>query len=279
MDFSILQYHFMQNAILAGLFGGITCSVVGVFVVTMHLSFIGVCIAHAAFAGALLGLWLGFSPLIGALLFSLASAAIIGPIADRGELNPDTSLGIVFSLMLGLAFLFMGLMPGARTEALNLFWGSILTVSKQDIIFLGVITGAIVGLVAIFYKEIQAVICHREVALAVGIPATIVFYGLLFSSGVTITASLQSIGGLLIYSLILNPAAAAYQLTYSLKRMLVIAVAFGVVSCWVGLAVSYLLDIPSGAAIVITSAIIFGLATAFSPKRKVKGWQQAPLAG
>lgn len=279
MDFSILQYHFMQNAILAGLLGGITCSVVGVFVVTMHLSFIGVCIAHAAFAGALLGLWLGFNPLIGALLFSLASAAIIGPVADRGELNPDTSIGIIFSLMLGLAFLFMGLMPGARTEALNLFWGSILTVTQQDIIFLAAITGVIIGLVVIFYKEIQAVICHREVALAVGIPATVIFYGLLFSTGVTITASLQSIGGLLIYCLILNPAAAAYQLTYSLKRMLFIAVAFGIISCWAGLAASYLLDIPSGAAIVITSAIIFGLATAFSPKRKVKGWQQIPLAG
>ena len=279
MDLSILQYHFMQNAILAGLLGGITCSVVGVFVVTMHLSFIGVCIAHAAFAGALLGLWLGFNPLIGALLFSLGSAAIIGPVADRGELNPDTSIGIVFSLMLGLAFLFMGLMPGARTEALNLFWGSILTVTKQDLIFLAAITGVLVGLVAAFYKEIQAVICHRQVALAVGIPATIIFYGLLFSTGVTITASLQSIGGLLIYSLILNPAAAAYQLTYSLKKMLFIAVVFGVVSCWAGLAASYLLDIPSGAAIVITSAIIFGLATAFSPKRKVKRWRQVPLAG
>jgi manganese/iron transport system permease protein len=279
MDFSVFQYHFMQNAILAGLFGGITCSVVGVFVVTMHLSFIGVCIAHAAFAGALLGVWLGFNPLIGALLFSLGSAALIGPVADRGELGPDTSIGIVFSLMLGLAFLFMGLMPGARTEALNLFWGSILTVARQDIIFLAAITGVLVGLVALFYKEIQAVICHRQVALAVGIPATVIFYGLLFSTGVTVTASLQSIGGLLIYSLILNPAAAAYQLTYSLKRMLLIAVAFGVISCWVGLIASYLFDIPSGAAIVITSAIIFGLATAFSPKRKVKGWQQAPLAG
>jgi manganese/iron transport system permease protein len=278
MDLSIFHYHFMQNAILAGLFGGITCSVVGVFVVTMHLSFIGVCIAHAAFAGALLGLWLGFNPLIGALLFSLASAAIIGPMADRGELNPDTSIGIIFSLMLGLAFLFMGLMHGARTEALNLFWGSILTVTQQDIIFLAAVTGVIIGLVAAFYKEIQAVICHREVALAVGIPATVIFYGLLFSTGVTITASLQSIGGLLIYCLILNPAAAAYQLTYSLKRMLLIAVAFGVISCWAGLAVSYLLDIPSGASIVITSSIIFGLATAFSPKRRVKGWQQAPLA-
>ena len=275
MNFSILQYQFMQNAIVAGLCGGITCSVVGVFVVTMHLSFIGVCIAHAAFAGALLGVWLGFNPLIGALLFSLASAGIIGPMADRGELNLDTSIGIVFSLMLGLAFLFMGLMPGARTEALSLFWGSILTVSRENLIFLAIVTAVIAGLVVAFYKEIQAVICHRQVALAVGIPATLVFYGLLFSTGVTITASLQSIGGLLIYCLILNPAAAAYQLTYSLKRMLFIAVAFGIISCWAGLASSYFLDLPSGAAIVITSSIIFGLATAFSPKRKVKGWQQA----
>ena len=279
MDFSVLQYQFMQNAILAGLCGGVTCSIVGVFVVTMHLSFIGVCIAHAAFAGALFGVWLGFNPLIGALLFSLTSAGIIGPMTDRGELNPDTSIGIVFSLMLGLAFLFLGLMPGSRTEALNLFWGSILTVSHQDLVFLGAVTVRMIGLVAIFYKEIQAVICHRQVALAVGIPATLIFYGLLFATGVTVTASLRSIGGLLIYSLILNPAAAAYQLTYSLKRMLLIASAFGIISCWIGLAASYFLDIPSGASIVITSCIIFGLATAFSPKRKVKRWQQAQLSG
>jgi manganese/iron transport system permease protein len=279
MDLSIFQYHFMQMAILAGILGGVTCAVVGVLVVTMHLSFIGVCIAHSAFAGALLGLWLGFNPLIGALLFSLAAAAIIGPVADRGELNPDTSIGIIFSFMLGLAFLFMGLMHGARTEALNLLWGSILTITQQDMIFLAATTAAIVGLVTAFYKEIQAVICHREVALAVGIPATLIFYGLLFSTGVTITASLQSIGGLLIFSLILNPAAAAYQLTYSLKRMMFIAIGFGVLSCWTGLIASYFFDVPSGAAIVMTSTAIFGLATAFSPKRKVKGWQQAPLTG
>jgi manganese/iron transport system permease protein len=279
MDLSIFSYHFMQMAILAGVLGSVACAVVGVFVVTMHLSFIGVCIAHSAFAGALLGLWLGFNPLIGALLFSLAAAAIIGPVADRGELNPDTSIGIIFSFMLGLAFLFMGLMHGARTEVLNLLWGSILTVNQQDMIFLAATTAVIVGLVAAFYKEIQAVICHREVALAVGIPATVIFYGLLFSTGVTVTASLQSIGGLLIFSLILNPAAAAYQLTYSLKRMLLIAAGFGVLSCWLGLTASYFFDVPSGAAIVITSTIIFGLSAAFSPKRKVKGWRQMPVTG
>lgn len=274
MDLPILEYSFMQNALLAGFLGGVACSIVGVFVVTMRLSFIGVCIAHAAFAGALLGIWLGFNPLAGALLFSLLAAAVIGPLADRGELNPDTSIGIIFSLMLGLAFLFMGLMPGARTEALNLFWGSILTVGKEDLVFLSIVAAIVIGVVIAFYKEIQAVICHREVALAVGIPATIIFYGLLFLTGATITASLRSIGGLLIYSLILNPAAAAYQLTYSLKRLFLLAAVFGLISCWGGLIASYLLDIPSGASIVVVSAIIFGLATLFSPKRKVKQWQQ-----
>jgi len=275
MDWSIIQYSFMQNAFIAGLLGGVACSMVGVFVVTMRLSFIGVCIAHSAFAGALLGLWLGFNPLVGALLFSLLAAAIIGPLADRGELNPDTAVGVVFSLMLGLAFLFIGLMPGAKTEALNLFWGSILTVGQGDLIFLAIVAAVVVGLVTIFYKEIQAVICHRDVALAVGIPAAVIFYGLLFLTGATITASLRSIGGLLIYCLILNPAAAAYQLTYSLKRMFLLSAIFGIISCWGGLVASYLLDIPSGASIVVISSIIFGVATALSPKRKVKEWQQS----
>ena len=272
---SVFQYQFMQYAILAGICGGITCAITGVFVVTMHLSFIGVCIAHAAFAGALLGILIGINPLIGALIFSLTSAIAIGPMADRGELNPDTSIGIVFSLMLGLAFLFLGMMPGSRTEALNLFWGSILTVTRQDLVFLVIVTCILIGLVVVFYKEIQAVICHRTVAMAVGISATFVFYALLVLTGLTVTASMRSIGGLLVYSLIVNPAAAAYQLTYNLRRMLVIASVFGVISCLAGLASSYFFNLPSGAAIVITSSIIFGISMVFSPKRKTKKWQQA----
>ena len=272
---SVFQYQFMQYAILAGICGGVTCAITGVFVVTMHLSFIGVCIAHAAFAGALLSILLGVNPLIGALVFSLASAVAIGPMADRGELNPDTSIGIVFSLMLGLAFLFLGMMPGSRTEALNLFWGSILTVTRQDLAFLVIITCILIGLVVAFYKEIQAVICHRTVALAVGISATLIFYALLILTGLTVTASMRSIGGLLVYTLIINPAAAAYQLTYNLRRMLVISSVFGVISCLVGLASSYFFNLPSGAAIVITSSIIFGISMVFSPKRKTKKWQQA----
>jgi manganese/iron transport system permease protein len=266
----IFTYQFMQNAIASAFLGGIACSVIGVFVVLMHMPFIGVAMSHAALAGALIGLWLGFEPLIGALVMSFIAAAVVGPLADRGELNPDTSLGVIFSLMLGIAFLIMGLIPYARSSAMELLWGSILTNTRGDIIILAVVAFVVVGLVIVFYKEIKATVFNRNMALAVGLPATIILYGVLFMTGATVTASLTSIGGLLVFALILNPAAAAYQLTYNMKKMFLLAAVFGIISGWAGLLLSYLFDIPSGATIVITSSVIFLLAVVFSPKRKVK---------
>ncbi len=270
MDLSIFGYQFMQNAILSGVFGGIACATIGVFVVLLRMPFIGVCMSHAAFAGALLGVWLGFEPLLGAFGMSLGAAAVIGPLADRGQINPETSVGVIFSLMLGLAFLFLGLMPGAKSGALDLLWGSILTNTTSDVILLGVVAAVVVAIVVVFYKEIQATIFNRDVALAVGISATVFLYGILFLTGAAITVTLRSMGGLLIFSLILNPAAAAYQLTYSMARMFLLAAVFGVVSSLTGLLLSYVFDVPSGATIVITSSLIFMLAAVFSPKRKLK---------
>ena len=274
MDLSIFGYQFMQNAVLAAFLGGIACGTIGVFVVLMHMPFIGVAMSHAAFAGALLGLWLGFNPLVGAFGFSLLAAAVIGPLADRGGLSPEVSLGVIFSFMLGIGFLFMGIMPGTRSGALELLWGSILTNTGSDILVLAVVTVVVLALVFTFFKEIQATVFNRKIALSVGLPATLILYGVLLLTGATVAASLRSIGGLLIFSLILNPAAAAYQLTYSMKRMFILSAAFGVLSGWIGLLVSYLLDVPSGAAIVITSSIIFMVAAIFSPKRKVKRWEE-----
>lgn len=274
MDFSIFGYQFMQNAILATFLGGIACATIGVFVVLLHMPFIGVAMSHAAFAGGLLGIWLGFNPVLGALAFSLAAAAVIGPLADKGELSPETSLGVIFSLMLGVAFLIIGLIPSTRSEALGLLWGSVLTVTGTDIILLAIVAIVIVSLVTIFYKEVQATVFNRQIALAVGLPATIILYVILFMTGAAVTVSLNSIGGLLIFSLILNPAAAAYQLTYDMKKTFLLSAFFGVVSGWAGLALSYVFNIPSGATIVITSSLIFMLAALFSPKRRIRKWRQ-----
>ena len=273
MDFSIFGYQFMQNAMLAALLGGAACGMIGVFVVLLHMPFIGVAMSHAAFAGALFGLWLGFNPIVGAFIFCLAAAAVIGPLADRGQISPETSLGVIFSLMLGIAFLFIGLLPNTRSAALDLLWGSILTNTRGDIIVLGIVAFVVAAIIFMFFKEIQATVFQRDVARAVGIPATAILYGILILTGSTITASFSSIGGLLIFSLILNPAAAAYQLTYSMKKMFLLSAVFGVFSCWIGLLFSYWFNIPSGATIVITSSLIFLVAVLFSPKRRVKRWQ------
>jgi manganese/iron transport system permease protein len=178
--------------------------------------------------------------------------------------------------MLGISFLIIGLMPTTRSDALNLLWGSVLTVTRADIVLLAIVAVVVVGLVFVFYKEVQATIFNRQIALSVGLPATLILYVILFMTGATITVSLNSIGGLLIFSLILNPAAAAYQLTYNMKKMFLLAAVFGVASGWAGLLLSYFFNLPSGATIVITSSFIFGVCALFSPKRKTGKVQVKP---
>jgi len=268
--FEIFQYGFIQRAILASIFGGISCGIVGVWVIMMRIPFVGVAMSHAAFAGAIFGLLLQIDPLTMALLFCLVSALLIGPIADRADIDPNVSVGIIFSSILGVAFLGMGLIAGPKTEALNFIWGNILTISNKDVILLIAITLFVLSFLVLLFKEIQAVLFDREIARAVGIPEKIIFYSLLFLCGTTVTLNLNTIGGLLIFSLIINPPSAAYQLTYNLNTMFLLSAIFGSSSCLLGLLFSYIFNVPSGAIIIITSSLIFGLCLLFSPKRRVK---------
>jgi manganese/iron transport system permease protein len=266
--FEIFQYHFIQRAVVASLIGGATCGIVGVWVVMMRIPFVGVAMSHAAFAGAIFGLLLHINPLFTALIFCLASTSLIGPIADRGDFDPNISIGIIFSIVLGIAFLGMGMIQGPKTEALNYIWGNILMVSSQDLYFLVLIAIIVILFLIFLYKEIQAILFNRELARATGIPEKILFYCLLFLCGTTVTLNLNIIGGLLIFSLIVNPPSAAYQLTYNLRTMYVLSIIFGISSCLLGLVLSYIFNVPSGAVIIIVSSVIFGISLIFSPKRK-----------
>ena len=264
----LLNFLFFQKAVVSCLLVGISCGLVGVWVLIMKISFIGVAISHAAFAGALLALLLGKPIVSFAFLFSLGAAGILGPLSDRGQLHPETSIGIIFSTTLGLSFLFMGLLPEAKSQALNLLWGSILTLEFSDILILFLTTFFTLAATIIFFKEIQAVIFNRELAKAVGISATLFFYLTLFLSGSVVTSCLKSVGGLLVFSLIINPAASAYQITYSLKKMYILSCVFGIISGLIGLFISTILNLPVGASIVLVSSLIFLVSNIFSPKRR-----------
>lgn len=262
------QHDFFRFAVLACIFGGAGLSLIGVFLILMDIPFLGISMAHSAFLGAVAGLLFGFDPFLGAIAVCAATGLLAGPVADRAGSSSNSILAVIFSATMGLAFLLLARIPGPKTEALNLIWGSILTISGREIVLLAVIFTLAAGLLAVFFKEISAVLFNREIAAASGIPEKVVYYGVILTAGLLISASLDIVGGLLIFSLLVNPPGAAYQLTYRLGTMFVLSALFGIVSCFAGLYISYRFDVPTGAVIVLCSSAIYFFAFLWSPKRR-----------
>ena len=264
----LLQHDFFRHALLACLFGGGGLAVIGVFMTLMEIPFLGISMSHSAFLGAIAGLLFGFNPLIGALIVCGISGLIVGPLADKAGSSSNSILAVLFSATMGLAFLLLSRIKGPKSEALNLIWGSILTITRSEIVILGSVFIIALILLLVFYKEITAVLFNREMAAVSGISEKFFYYGVIFVAGMLISASLNIVGGLLIFSLLANPPGAAFQLTYRLKYMFILSALFGVLSCLAGLAVSYWFDVPTGAVIVLCSSAIYLVAFLFSPKRQ-----------
>ena len=265
------QLQFFRNSLTASLLCGIGCSVIGVFIVIMRIPFIGVAISHAAMAGAVFGMIIGLDPIACAFCTAVLSSVFIGPLADWAQMDPNISLGIIFSLAMGLAFLGIGLAPEPKNDVLGVIWGSILLLSAEDVRRMAVVTAASLGVVLLFYKEFKAVMFSRPVAAAAGVRERLAYYTLLVLCGATVTINLDTVGGLMLFSLLINPAAAAYQFTYRMSVLFLLSALFGVLSAVVGIMLSCLFDLPSGALVVISSSVIFGISLTVSPKRRHAG--------
>ncbi len=261
-------HDFFRYAVLACVFGGGGLSLIGVFVTLMDIPFLGISMSHSAFLGAVAGLLFGFDPLLGAMVACAGSGLLVGPIADRAGSSSNSILAVIFSATMGLAFLLLARIPGPKSEALNLIWGSILTISGREIVVLAVIFSLALILLVVFFKEMSAVLFNREIAAASGVPEKLFYYGVILIAGLLISASLDIVGGLLIFSLLVNPPGAAYQLTYRLKTMFILSAFFGMASCFAGLYISWQFDVPTGAVIVLCSSGIYLLAFLWSPKRR-----------
>jgi len=257
----------IQRAVLACLLCGVSCSLLSVFIVLMKIPLIGVSMSHAAFAGAVLGMLLDINPFLSGLILCLLMAVVLGPLSDRMDLAPENMLGIMFSFLMGLAFLGLGILTKTKASALNLMWGSLLSLTNVDIIVLACITLLLVIFILLFFKEIRAVLFHRRLAAASGVPERFIYYALLFLTGTVVSSNLATVGGLLIFALLVQPGATALQLTYNLKHFFILAAVSGTGACLSGLIASYIFDIPSGAAIVLMATMIFVAAYIFSPKR------------
>ncbi len=251
---------FLPVVILAVLAGSST-GLLGTYVVGMRIPFVGVCTAHAAMAG------LVFAQLLGLPLFAcgIGAAAVVAVLLARMDsarihVDSNVALGILFALSMGLAFLGIGIAKGPKTEMLGFLWGSLLFAGEKDCVVAGVVTAAVGGFLFLFNKEMQAILFSRTLAILSGVRVRLVWTLFLVLLGVVLTINLRTVGGLMIYSLLNNPAASALQVCRSYRSVLFASVLFGVLSAVGGFAVSYRLNLPTGACIVLFSSALFGLA-------------------
>ncbi len=265
-----LPFKLLITSIIGASLAGFVCSTIGVFVVQMNLSSIGYCMSHAAFAGAAFGLLIGIDPLLGAIAFSIFTAFLLGPISEKAKLNVNVIIGVMFSIMIALAFIFLNLIPGqaATGVALRILWGSIFSVTHNDLLFLVFLSTVIIIFVTVFYKEILSILFNKKLAEASGINTRIFYFIILFLTGIGVSLSLKLVGGLLVFALIVNPASSVYQFFYDFKKIIVFAPIIGVLSCLLGFWFSLLTDFPIGSSIVIVSALVFAFSILVSPKRR-----------
>ena len=255
---------FFYLIIFAGVVAGASTGLLGVYIVGMRIPFIGICISHAAMAGTMYAGLLGLNLNLGAIVASVAvsmSLAAIRP--EKSRLETNVGLAILFSLMLGLTFLALGLVHGSRAKLLNLLWGSLLFVQRESALLISIMALVLIVFTVLFHKELKVLLFSRTIAAATGVHETFVYCLFLALCGVIISVNLKIIGGLMIYSLITNPAAAAYQVCRGHKSVVLTATLFGMLSAAMGFLTSFYLDLPTGACIVIVSTIIFGIASLY----------------
>lgn len=256
------------ETILASIIAGLSCSIIGVFIFCLRIPFIGVLISHACMAGAIVAQLFGVSELPFAFGFAIISILFIGPLSDRINVELNISLSILFSFMMGIAFMGISLIPEPKTPMLSILWGNILLVTRKEIFVMLVVLIILIIVILLGYKEFKAILFNRKIAASLGVNERYFFYLLLLLSGAIITVNLNSIGGLMLYSLIISPAAGAYQIAYNLKNMIIISAILGLIASSLGFICSYFWSLPTGASIVICSSLEFALCVLFSPKRR-----------
>ncbi len=266
--FEMLSYDFMQRSLMAAALVGAVCSVIGVFIVLRGLAFIGAGTAHAAFAGVTLAYLVGLPPLPLAIVFGLATVWVTGLMEEKGRMKLDVSIGILYTATMALAILFIGLMKAYNSEVYGYLFGSVLSVTADELRVILALSLLVLGVILLFSKELYFIAFDQEMAEASGVPARVMYYLLLTLVGLTVVVSLKTVGAILVFAMVLIPASTAYQLTRSLFHMTAYSVVIGVGCAVGGVLLSYAWDLPSGPAIVLLATVLFFLALLVSHTRQ-----------
>jgi zinc transport system permease protein len=255
--FELLQYTFFQHALLGSLLASIACGIIGTYIVTRRLVFISGGITHASFGGIGIALYTGISPILSAAVFSVLSAMGVQWLSTRRDMREDSAIAVFWTFGMAIGIIFSFLAPGFTSDLSAYLFGNILTISNADLVMLAIVTLLLALLFTFFLHPIVSVAFDKEFARSQGIPVTFFEYLLMFCIALTIVSCLRMVGIVLAISLLTIPQMTANLFTFNFKKMIGLSILIGFLSCVGGLALSYWLNVPSGATIIFFSILIY----------------------
>jgi len=253
----LLQYEFIRNAVFAALLASVACGIVGVYVVVNRIVFLSDGISHTAFGGIGLGYFLGLNPIYVAITFSLVVAVGVGASSKKLGAREDTVIGVIWALGMAVGIIFIKLTPGYVPDLFSYLFGNILTVPRSELIVMLVLDLILVSTVALLFKELLAVSFDREFAQTLRLPVNLIYYILLTLVALTVVMLIRVVGVILVMALLTIPAAVSEIFTKRLIHMMLGAVVLSLVFTLLGLWLSYLSNLPSGATIVLLASAVF----------------------
>jgi manganese transport system permease protein len=262
---AVIQYGFLQKALLTSIMVGIICGVIGCFIILRGMALMGDAISHAVLPGVAISYMLGINFFFGAVFSGVLTALAIGFVTQNSRIKHDTSIGIMFTAAFASGIIMITLLKSS-TDLYHILFGNVLAVRSADMwITLGI--GLIViAAVYLFYKELLVTSFDETMGAAYGLPVRFIHYFLMTLLTMVTVASLQTVGIVLVVAMLITPAAAAYLLTDRLWVMIFLAAGIGIISSIVGLYFSFTYNLASGATIVLSATAIFVLAFLLSPK-------------
>jgi zinc transport system permease protein len=252
-----LEYPFMQRALIAALLMGILCPLLGVFVVIRRMSFFGDAISHSAFTGIALGLLFGIDPSLSAIGFAIVVALGMGWLQARSRIPSDTIIGVFFSGAAALGILLIGLLQGYRTDLFSYLFGDILTIGWPDLALAATLLLGVAAVLWFIRRPLLQIALNRDMAAVQGVRVDYMEYALMTLLAITVAVSIKLVGIILVTALLIIPAAAARNVSASIRQMFSLSVAFGAISALMGLFGSYQLNTASGPTIVLVSISLF----------------------
>ncbi|MCC7147177.1 MAG: metal ABC transporter permease [Phycisphaeraceae bacterium] len=250
------QYTFMQHGLIAAVIVGITCAVLGTYVVLRQMAFIGDALSHTALPGLVIAHLNGWSLFLGALITDLLTALGISLVARRRDVREDTAIGILFTGMFALGILIISTTRSFR-DLTHMLFGNILGVTRLDVVLMALVAALVLATLAALHKELELTSFDPGYAQVIGLRPSLMRLALLFLLALTVVSGIQVVGVVLTSALLITPAATASLVTKRLLSMMAVATVIAVGCGIAGLYASYFLNVSSGAAIVLSCTAVF----------------------